>query len=147
MSNKSFMECERTKLERWSQFQLANNWKTIGATICLLTLLTLIGIKFIDTEPSWLRDVLKRVLLVGLLIVVLSKEKVEDEMLQSLRAKAFTLAFIFGVLYSLVQPLADYVVHNYIYEASKENTFSYFQVLSFMLLVQIMFFEVLKRNR
>ena len=107
----------------------------------------MIALKFTDNEPLWFKDVLRKALLVGLLIVTLSKEKIEDEMVTTLRFKAYTLAFIMAVLYSLIQPMADYIVHNYIYEPSKGNDFSYFQVLSFMLLIQIMFFEVLKRNR
>ncbi|MEY8847696.1 hypothetical protein AB9K26_02715 [Psychroserpens sp. XS_ASV72] len=147
MNTNKIMDCERSKIERWSRFQLSNSWKTIGVLISVLCFVTLMVMKISGVEPSWINDVLKRALIVGFLIISLSKEKDEDEMIASLRAKSYALAFIFGVLYSLVQPAVDYVVHNYIYEASENNTFSYFQVLWFMLLVQIMFFEVLKRNR
>ena len=147
MNTKKIIECERNKIEKWSEFQLPNVWKLRGTVICLLVFTTMIALKFIDNEPLWFKDVLRKALLVGLLIVTLSKEKIEDEMVTTLRFKAYTLAFIMAVLYSLIQPMADYIVHNYIYEPSKGNDFSYFQVLSFMLLIQIMFFEVLKRNR
>lgn len=147
MDAKKVIECERTKIERWSEFQLPNRWKTIGTLLCLVTFSTMIGLKFTDSEPLWLKEVLRKSLLVGFLIVILSKEKIEDEMLGALRAKAFTLAFVIGVLYALAQPLIDNLVHNLIYEPNPDNDFSYFQLLSFMLLIQIMFFEVLKRNR
>lgn len=147
MDTKKVIECERTKIERWSEFQLPNRWKTIGTLLCLVTFSTMIGLKFTDSEPLWLKEVLRKSLLVGFLIVILSKEKIEDEMLGALRAKAFTLAFVIGVLYALAQPLIDNLVHNLIYEPNPDNDFSYFQLLSFMLLIQIMFFEVLKRNR
>lgn len=147
MDTKKIIECERTKIEKWSEFQLPNRWKTIGVLLCLVTYLTMIGLKFTDSEPLWLKEVLRKLLLIGFLIVILSKEKIEDEMLGALRAKAFTLAFIIGVLYALAQPLIDNLVHNFIYEPNPDNDFSYFQLLSFMLLIQIMFFEVLKRNR
>lgn len=147
MNAKKLMDCERTKIEKWSEFQLPNVWKLRGTIICLLIFGIMIALKFIDNEPLWLKDVLRKGLLVGLLIVTLSKEKIEDEMVTTLRFKAYTLAFIMAVLYSLIQPVADYVVHNFIYEASMNNGFSYFQVLSFMLIIQIMFFEILKRNR
>ncbi len=147
MNTKKIIECERTKIEKWSRFQLSNRWKIIGAVLCLATFLTMIGLKFTEAEPLWLKDILRKALLVGLLIVILSKEKMEDEMIVSLRAKSFALAFIIGVFYALVQPVVDYIVHNFLFEASETNDFSYFQVLSFMLLIQMMFFEVLKRNR
>ncbi|WP_460218487.1 hypothetical protein [Psychroserpens sp. MEBiC05023] len=147
MNLNDIQNCERTKIEKWSRFQLSNTWKTVGITISVLVFLVLIGFKFVDDRPQWTSEVLKRLLIVSFLIISISKEKQEDEMIMSLRAKSYTLAFIFGVLYALVQPVIDYLIHEYVFEASGNNTFSYFQILWFMLLVQIMFFEVLKRNR
>jgi DMSO/TMAO reductase YedYZ heme-binding membrane subunit len=147
MNKEKIIACEKTKIEKWSQFQLHNRWKVIGIWLCLAVFVTLIGLKLIDTDYKLPKDIMSRLLLVGLLIIILAKEKVEDELLQSLRAKAFTLAFIFGVIYALVQPFIDFVVHNLLYPPSVDNGFSYFQLLSFMLVIQIMFFEILKRNR
>lgn len=140
-------KCERTRIEKWSRFQLAPKWKTAGVIISVTAFLMLFGLKFIDDRPVWTSDVLKRILIVGFLIISISKDKEEDEMITSLRAKSYTLAFIFGVLYALIQPAIDAFIHHYVFEASGNNTFSYFQILWFMLLIQIMFFEVLKRNR
>ncbi|MDO1500954.1 hypothetical protein Q2T40_12510 [Winogradskyella maritima] len=147
MGLKEIQDCERTKIEKLSGFQLPNRWKTIGALLSLTVFITMLSLKFIDTPPLWVKELLKRSLLVGLLIVILAKEKDEDEMIASLRGKAYTLAFIFGVVYALVQPLIDTVVHGLLYEAGEDNGFSYFQLLFFMLFIQILFFEVLKRNR
>lgn len=147
MNLKSMEQCERSRIERWSRFQLSYNWKRIGLVFTITIFIALIVLKFIEGEPEWIRGFLKRGLLVSLLIISLSKEKFEDEMITSLRAKSYTLAFIIGVLYTLVQPGVDYLVHHYVFESSATNTFSYFQLLFFMLFIQIMFFEVLKRNR
>lgn len=147
MNLKNIQECERTKIEKWSSFQLPNHWKKIGVGLTFIILLSIISLKFIDGEPTWIRPLLRRLLLISLLIISLSKEVMEDEMISSLRGKSYTLAFIIGVVYSLVQPVIDYVIHNFLYEPSNFNGFSYFQVLFFMLLIQILFFEVLKRNR
>lgn len=147
MSINKVIECESKTLERWSKFQLSHHWKKKGIILSVLIFLTMISLKFIDSEPIWLKEVLKRGLLVGFLIISLSKEDIEDEMVSSLRLQSYALAFIFAVLYSLIQPAADYLVQQFIYEPSNDNTFSYFQVLFFMLLVQIMFFHVFKRYR
>jgi len=147
MNLKHIKNCERNMIDRWSQFQLPNNWKNVGIAICILVILSLIFLKFIDTDYQWIKGVFRRGLLVGLLIVSLSKDKLEDEMIVSLRAKSFTLAFILGVLYALIQPAVTYVVHNLFFSSTTDNGFSYFEVLSYMLMIQIMFFEVLKRNR
>ncbi|PVW15160.1 hypothetical protein [Marixanthomonas spongiae] len=147
MDSKKIIECERTKIERWSRFQLPNHWKKIGIVLCLALFITGIVLKFTDFEVGWLKGVLRRGILVGLLIISISKDKNEDEMIVSLRSKAYTLAFIFGVAFTCVQPLLEYLIHSFIFEPSPNNTFSYFEVLSFMLMMHIVFFEILKRNR
>ena len=147
MNEKKTIDCEQSKIERWSQFQIKHHWKLKGVVVCLVMFLAMITLKFTDTEPQWLNAVLRRGLLIGLLIIVLSKEKMEDEMIVSLRAKAFALAFVFAVVYALVQPLIDHIVFYIFNGRSTENEFSYFQVLFFMMVIQIMFFNVLKRNR
>ena len=147
MEKDKLMDCERTKIEKWSSFQLSNKWKKLGVYLCGIIFLVMIALKFTDAEPIWLKGLLRRGLLIGLLIVSVSKEKEEDEMITSLRAKAYTLAFIMAVVYALIQPLINHLVFDILGSTRKASSFSYFQVLSFMLIIQIMFFEVLKRNR
>ena len=147
MNLKKINECERSRLERWSQFQLSHKWKRIGIVVCLVAFGILTGLKFMEGEFLVHRFVLRRALLIGLLIISLSKDRIEDEMIVSIRAKSFTLAFVLAVLYALIQPLVNALVFYVMDSKDISNSFSYFQVLAFMLLIQIMFFEVLKRNR
>ena len=147
MNTEKLLNCERTKIEKLSRFQLSNKWKTIGGISALVIFLTMVGFKFIDNEPLWLKDVLRKLLLVSFLVIIISKDKIEDEMLKSLRSMAYSLAFIVGVIYALIQPVLDYLIHEVVYKPSSSNGFSYFELLLFMLLMQIMFFEILKRNR
>ncbi|MBO6879624.1 hypothetical protein [Winogradskyella sp.] len=58
MNAKKLMDCERTKIEKWSEFQLPNVWKLRGTIICLLIFGIMIALKAIDNEPLWLKDVL-----------------------------------------------------------------------------------------
>ncbi|WP_299521258.1 hypothetical protein [Winogradskyella sp.] len=147
MNFKKINECERNRLERWAQFQLPHKWKLGGIIICVILILMLLGLKLTRTDSLWSDFALQRALLISLLIVSLSKDKIEDEMIVSLRAKSFTLAFILAVLYALIQPVINafffYIFKGYVIT----DNFSYFQILSFMLLLQILFFEVLKRYR
>ena len=77
-----------------------------------------------------------------------NEREFEDEMIVSLRSKSMRLAFVLAVLYALIQPLVNVLVFYVIdFNDLSGNTFSYFQVLFFMLMIQIIFFEVLKRNR
>ncbi|WP_243471496.1 hypothetical protein [Winogradskyella sp. MH6] len=147
MSKNSLMQCERSKIEKWSQFQLDNHWKIKGILFCIVIFIAMITLKFSDVNNEWVKFGLRKGLLVGLLVIALSKEKTEDEMIVSLRAKSFRLAFVLAVLYALIQPIVDVLVFNLLGKPTSFGSFSYFQVLSFMLIIQIMFFEVLKRNR
>lgn len=141
-------ECERTKLESFlDKFQLPNVFKKVGITLFLLSFIGLTIIKFTENEPLWVRPALKQAMLVGLLVISISREKIEDELIQILRSKSYALAFIIGVIYIMLQPLVNQVV-NFILGTSEEpDNMGYVQVLLFMLLIQVGFFEVLKRNR
>ena len=78
---------------------------------------------------------------------VLSKEKIEDELIEVLRSKSYALAFIIGVLYTLFQPLANFIVDFVLGKQDTPTEIGYVQVLLFMLLIQVGFFELLKRTR
>ena len=148
MNFKKATECERTKLERFlDKFQLPNVFIKVGVTVLILSFLLLTAIKFIDNGPLWLRPFLKQAMLVGLLIISISKEKIEDELIQTLRSKSYSLAFIIGVIYIMLQPLVNHVVNLILGTSEPPDNMGYVEVLLFMLLIQVGFFEVLKRNR
>lgn len=141
-------ECERTKLESFlDKFQLPYSFKKVGIAIFLLSFVALTIIKFADNEPLWLRPALKQAMLVGLLMISISREKIEDELIQILRSKSYALAFIIGVIYIMLQPLTNELVNFILGTAEATDNMGYVQVLLFMLLIQVGFFEVLKRNR
>ncbi|MCF7561403.1 hypothetical protein L3X39_12210 [Sabulilitoribacter multivorans] len=148
MNLKSIQECERTKLEKFlSKFQLPHIYKKIGIGTVVLSFILLTVIKFTDNEPSWMRLSLKHLMIVGLLVISISREKIEDELIESLRSKSYALAFIIGVIYTMLQPAVNYVADLIIDSQEEIGNIYYFEVLLFMLLIQVMFFEVLKRNR
>lgn len=142
----SFCDTERKRLDKMNKFQLPHRFKRIGWGVVIVAFLLMIAKKFVD-EPSWVKPVLTNLMIVGFLLISLAKEKLEDELIEKLRAQSYRLAFIFGVVYSLVQPYIEYGVDYLLNQEKPEIGFSYFQVLIFMLLVQIMFFINLKRQR
>ncbi|NVJ89527.1 MAG: hypothetical protein HWD82_08820 [Flavobacteriaceae bacterium] len=146
MKNDSFCEKERKRIEKLNKFQLPSKWKKIGWIIFGVSIILLFARKLI-TEEVWLRFLLRHTIILGLLIVSLSKEKLEDEFIDKLRSQSYRLAFIIGVLYSLIQPHVENAVRFVLEKSPKDaiDAFSYFQVLILMLLIQVMFFEQLKR--
>ena len=144
MSKSTFCERERNNIEKMNKFQLAYQFKKIGYSIAVITFLAMIGRKYVENS-AWIRPIFHGLLLVGLLIISLSKEKVEDEFIDSLRSQSYRIAFILVVVYALVQPLINYAV-GLLFDANKQlQGFDYFQVLFFMLIVQLMVFWQLKR--
>ena len=101
-----------------------------------------------DGDTEWLKLLLQKTLLVGMLIMSVSKDKVEDEMTMSLRAQSYATAFIVGVIYALVMPYLEYGVSNLVHSGGEAfKSLGDFQVLLFMLMIQLMFYHFLKRNR
>lgn len=109
------------------------------------TFALMIAKKFVD-EPTWVKPLLRNVMILGFLIVSISKEKIEDELMANLRSISYRLAIIIGVLYAMVQPYVTYAIETLIDPEGAKFDNSYFQVLLYILLVQIMFFAALKRS-
>ncbi len=86
-------------------------------------------------------------MLIGLLIVTISREKIEDEFIENLRSKSFSLAFIIGVIYVLAQPLVNYIV-SLILQSEKASfeDLGDFQILWFLLVIYLTAFWSLKRR-
>ena len=148
MDVKSFLECERNKLQKFLDFQLPNYCKRIGFIVFVISFLILLFLKFTSLQQEAMRLPLRFAMLIGLLFVSISKDKEEDEMVKLLRSQSYVMAFISGVLYAIIQPLANYFVNVYVKEEPKEiSSLGDFQVLLFMLLVQVFIFMYLKKMR
>ena len=143
---KKIIEWDLKMLERLQSFQLPNYYKRVGVIVSILIVLVVIGLKFIDNEPLWIRALLKNGILFGLLLISLSREKVEDEMMMAIRAQSYRIAFILGVLYSFFQPYVNYLVDLLLHPEDASTEMSYVQVISFMLLIQVFLFHVLLKK-
>ena len=92
--------------------------------------------------------VLQKALLIGMLLMSVSKDKEEDELTVKLRMMSYTWAFITGVVYALVMPYVELGVSNAVHSGGEVyKDLGDFQVLLFMLMVQLMSYHTLKRYR
>jgi hypothetical protein len=144
MSRESICEKERTKIEKLNKFQFPNKFKKIGYYITFITFGLMIAKKYVD-EPDWVKPILSGILLLGMLMISMSRDKIEDEYIDSLRSQSYRFSFVVVVLYALIQPLINFGVGMLFDETEKLQGFDYFQVLFFMLVVQLMSFYQLKR--
>ena len=143
---KSILECDRRRMEKFLKFKLPHYVKKIGWAGFIASLLLLIATKFFDSEPILLKEILKKASLVFLLLVVFSKEKIEDELIVQLRAQSFSFAFLAGVLYALLQPFFNWIVFALFKpERARLEDLGDFQILWVMLMVYLMFFHISKR--
>lgn len=144
MIKSSFCERERSYIKKMNKFQLNHKFKKVGYVISFSIFGLMIAKKFFD-EPDWIKPFLNGLLLVGLLFISLSKEKIEDEYIDSLRSQSYRLAFILVILYSLIQPFINYGIGLLFDEKEKLQSLNYFEILFYMLIVQLMFFWQLKK--
>ena len=91
---------------------LPNSFKFLGVSIFALAFLIPIAMGLLNPQP-WddtenRRQIAQAIMLVGLLILILSKEKIEDEFINSCRLKAFKVAFIAGIIYFLQDAFSTY---------------------------------------
>lgn len=148
MNFKNIKECERNQFDKLKKYQLPNLYKRIGWGIVILSAILLISKKVFLSDLSIASQIAKNLALLGLLIVIISKEKIEDELIGMIRGKAFSFAFIAGVVYTLVMPLTDYLVDIAIgKQDASYNELGDFIILWFMMVVYLAFFNLLKKTR
>jgi hypothetical protein len=108
----------------------------IPVTICLKTYnpeafenhKQLFGILFID------------IICLGFLLYAGAKEKVEDELIIKVRLQSMALAFLFGVIWTMTQPVIQYILNNKIMNMQGQN------IILFMLIMYVVFFNSSKKN-
>ncbi|NRD19790.1 hypothetical protein HNV08_06990 [Winogradskyella eckloniae] len=149
MNTEKIINCERKRFQKFIKFRLPHRFMAVGLTIVVLAILGMLVHAFaLEGDMDWLKQLLKKILLVGMLIMSLSKDKVEDEMTISLRAQSYAIAFVVGVVYALVMPYVEYGVSNLVHSGGEAfKDLGDFQVLLFMLMIQLMFYHNLKRYR
>ena len=149
MKTEKLMDCERKQMDKMINFRLPNVYLKIGIAIVVMS----IGVMFwrafaMEGDTEWLRTLAKKGLVVGMLLMSISKDKEEDELTVKLRIQSYALAFVIGVIYALVMPYVDYGVSNVVKPDSESlKDLGDFQVLVFMLMIQLMFYHTLKRYR
>jgi hypothetical protein len=149
MALKSSDQSELKSIEKLIKYQLPNKFKAIGFGIFIVSLLFILASPFIleNYEHNDLLDkAAKSVLLLGLLAISISREKVEDELIIILRMKSYSYAFIGGVLYVIIMPFINYLLVLLYSSNPKIEGVSDFTILGMLLTIQIFSFRSLKRS-
>ena len=149
MNKESFINCERKRFSKLLKFRLPHKFMAVGIAISVVSIVIMFVRGFVlEGDTEWLKLLLQKSLLVGLLIMSISKDKMEDEMTIQLRSQSYMIAFIVGVIYALIMPYVDLGVSNVVHDGGEVyKDLGDFQVLLFMLMIQLMFYHNLKRYR
>ena len=149
MSDESFMQREQKSLQKLINFRLPRKFMTIGMMLTLGSItLMFLRTTFFGEDSETIKTALRSTLLIGMLIMSITRDREEDEMTIQLRMQSYAWAFITGVIYALVMPYVEFGVSS-VLNADNEafKNLGDFQVLLFMLLVQLMCYHILKRYR
>lgn len=149
MGKQNYVECERKMLEKLVNFRLPHYFYTLGMIIVGVSIATMFVRAFaLEGDQETLKELLRRVLLIGLLFMSVAKDKEEDELIVKIRMQSYTYGFVAGVVYALVMPFIEYGVSNVVKpEGEAFHDIGDFQLLLFILMVQLLYFHTLKRMR
>jgi hypothetical protein len=118
---------------------LPRKFKIVGLLIILLSFAAMIIFK--TTMPHLLKDgkvFLLNGLILGLIIIALSKDKVEDEMLVAIRLQGMANSFIGGVVLVFISPFIDILFKDPV------QTMPAQQVVMFMLFTYLISYSIQK---
>lgn len=149
MKTSKIIECERKRFGKLVNFRLPSKFMKVGISLGLLSIVMMFVRAFaLEGDTEWMKLLLQKTLLIGMLIMSISKDKEEDEMVVILRSQSYAIAFVIGVIYALIMPYVEFGVDSVIESNISEfKNLGDFQVLLFMLMIQLLFFHNLKRYR
>ena len=102
------------KINKFTSYQLPNKFKIVGLTLFIISVLAIISsvkLNFIELRSQELFErVAQTGVILGLLMITLSKEKVEDELIAKIRMQSFNCAVVGAVLLYLLLPFIHYLL-------------------------------------
>ncbi|HSU27128.1 MAG TPA: hypothetical protein VLJ68_02025 [Chitinophagaceae bacterium] len=126
---------------------LPGYFKWIGLVIMILCPLSfLLIMEFTDPQifknkPEIIQLVCTDLLILGLFLIAVTKNKIEDELTVTLRLRAMAMAFCAAIVYAIFQPIFDIVWGDPVKQV-KGNI-----VIMFMLVIYLIAFFFLKKKR
>lgn len=143
---KNFCEFEK----KGGTFPLISyQFKWIGWAIAISAVAALISAKILDSsQAAFYKQLFMHALLIGLFMIVITKDKDEDERINELRYRAFSFAFVLGTAMVLLMPLAAMVLDALAgrLPLEWEQDQSIFFIMSSFLFYYLMYFQIFKRQ-
>lgn len=125
---------------------LPNYFKKVGLLLVTLAALVFVFVVTVrpDTKPdtkALVKLILATLVILAMTVIALSREKIEDELVQVLRLRAIAFAFICAIVHTIVYPFSSMLI-----DGTLEKAGSYDVVFN-MLILYLLIFSVMKRAR
>ena len=137
------------KIDKFTGYQLPNKFKIVGLVLFITSILSIItSLKLYMLDIKY-HELFERIALsgsvLGLLIISISREKIEDELIGKIRMQSYNYAVIMTVLVYLTLPFIHFTIVSIFssmptIEGSKDVS-----VLGVLLMSQIFTFRKLKK--
>lgn len=123
---------------------LPNYFKKIAFVLLVISisLLVLKLTKILFVDKSIFKIISINILLIALLMFALAKDKVEDELTLKLRSQAYSLTFLYGVIFTIFSSILNFVAYT-----RPQADKSAYEVLIQMFVFYFIVFYTLKRKR
>lgn len=122
---------------------LPNYFIRIGIAIIVLFVLFFVSGMVFERSITVSKEIIASIgldgIILGLLLISLSKSKIEDEMIQLLRLQAFTKAFVFGAAYVFAVTISTLIMND-------ELPLTPHSLIIVELLMFILYFEISKKK-
>ncbi|GLR16520.1 hypothetical protein [Portibacter lacus] len=141
---------EHNKLLKIINFRFQHRYKKIGIIGGALILGFLVIYKFTGGDSLLIKDVLRTIMLLFLLVASLSKDAIEDEYITHVRSQSYVIAFICAIGYSIALPLIAVLFDLLITRITGDGHVSFhevsaFEVMFMLVCFQLLFFHTIKR--
>jgi hypothetical protein len=149
MESKAKQEGDIEKIDKFTGYQLPNKFKIVGLVVFIASILSIItSLKLYMLDVKY-HELFERIALsssvIGLLIISISREKIEDELIGKIRMQSYNYAVIVTVLIYLILPFIHFTIVSIFSSIPKIEGSKDVSVLGVLLISQIFTFRKLKK--
>ena len=149
MEPKVKQEGDIEKIDKFTGYQLPNKFKIVGLVVFIASILSIItSLKLYMLDVKY-HELFERIALsssvIGLLIISISREKIEDELIGKIRMQSYNYAVIVTVLIYLILPFINFTIVSIFSSMPKIEGSKDVSILGVLLMSQIFTFRKLKK--
>jgi hypothetical protein len=149
MEHKTKQEGDIEKINKITGYQLPNKFKIVGLVLFIVSFILVPVISSYFGELKH-HDLFQRIAwtfaVLGLLIISISKEKIEDELIAKIRMQSYNYTVIGTVLCYLIFPFINFTIVSIFSSMPKIEGSKDIPLLGVMLIMQIFTFRKLKKS-